>query len=359
MFDRPRCRNGVAVLVLWALCGAAHADTLAEIHTRGVLVWGADAQGGAPFEFPDPQDPARLIGFEVELADALAAQLGVAARMQQGAWDKLLELLARGDFDLAISGLEATPDKRTVCLMSQPYYVSPERLTIRRGDANAPRTLAALRGRRVGTLPSSAAERILREAGAEVATYEGGQDDVYNDLRLGRTDAVLLDETVSTYFGAVDPRLEVLPESFGQVRYAVAIRTGDTALLRAVDAALATLARDGTLRAIYERWGIWNAETSAIRTPRRAVPRWPGMPGARRSGSSRRSGSASPPPTRSSRAPSPPPRGSRWWCRCSRWRSRSRSAAFSRVRERSHRVRSPRWRSGTSSCSAAHRCSCS
>jgi polar amino acid transport system substrate-binding protein len=254
----------IAAIALWGIAVTAHAGTLDEIRARGALVWGADAQGGAPFEFPDPSDPARLVGFEVELADTLARELGVRARMQQGAWDKLLELLARGDFDLALSGLEDTPDKRAVCLMSQPYYASPERLTIRRGDANAPRTFAALRGRRIGTLPSSAAERILRAAGADVATYDGGQDDAYSDLRLGRTDGVLLDETVAKYFGAVDPALEVLPDSFGEVRYAIAIRTDDIELLRAVDVALGELARSGALRAIYERWGIWNAETAAL-----------------------------------------------------------------------------------------------
>ncbi len=248
---------------LW-IASAAQAGTLDAVRERGVLAWGADAQGGAPFAFPDPADPARLIGFEVEIADALAGQLGVGARMQQGAWDKLLELLARGDFDIALSGLEVTPDKDGVCLLSQPYYVSPERLTVRRGDAAAPKTLAELRGRRAGTLPGSAAERILRAAGADVATYEGGQDDIYRDLRLGRTDAVLLDETVSTYYGAVDPALEVLPGSFGEVRYAIAIRKDDAALKRAIDAALDALARDGTLRAVYERWGIWNAETARL-----------------------------------------------------------------------------------------------
>jgi polar amino acid transport system substrate-binding protein len=275
-----QCRASALAIAALAVCAialTARADTLDEIRARGALVWGADAQGGAPFEFPDPEQPARLVGFEVELAEALAAQLGVGARMQQGAWDQLLELLARGDFDLALSGLEATPDKHAVCLMSRPYYVSPERLTVRRGDANAPRTLAALRGRRIGTLPSSAAERILRAAGAEVATYDGGQDDLYNDLRLGRIDAVLLDETVSTYFGAVDPKLEVLPDSYGEVRYAIAIRTGDTALLRAVDGALAVLGRDGTLRAIYERWGIWNAETAALLGDGDAQPRGPAL----------------------------------------------------------------------------------
>ena len=148
---------------------------------------------------------------------------------------------------------------------------------MRRGDASAPRTLAALRGRRAGTLPGSAAERILRAAGAEVATYDGGQDDVYRDLRLGRTDAVLLDETVTAYFGVVDPALEVLPDSFGEVRYAIAIRRGDAALQRAIDGAIDALARGGELRAIYERWGIWNAETAALLGDADPVPRGPAL----------------------------------------------------------------------------------
>ncbi len=284
MLDPRISRNGkicvrglIFVTLLWILAATARADTLEEIRTRGVLFWGADAQGGAPFEFPDPSDPAHLIGFEVELANALAAQLGVTARMHQGAWDKLLDLLARGDFDFALSGLEDTPDKHAVCLLSRPYYVSPERLTVRRGDPNAPRTLEALRGRRAGTLPGAAAERILRAAGAEVATYEGGQDDVYRDLRLGRTDAVLLDEPVAAYYGAVDPDLEVLPDSFGEVRYAIAVRNGDAALLQAIDAALDALARDGTLRAIYERWGIWNAETASLLGDDDPDPRGPAL----------------------------------------------------------------------------------
>jgi polar amino acid transport system substrate-binding protein len=257
-----------AIAIGLLLAVSAHADTLDAIRERGELVWGADAQGGAPFEFPDPAEPARVIGFEVELAEALAAQLGVRARMQQGAWDKLLELLARGDFDLALSGLEATPDKRGVCLLSRPYYVAAQRLTVRRGDPNAPRTLAALRGRRAGTLPGAAALRILEAAGADAATYEGGQDDIYRDLRLGRTDAVLLDEPIAAYYGAVDPALEVLPESFGEVRYAIAIRT---------DAALEALARGGRLRAIYERWGIWNAETARLLGDPDPRPRTPAL----------------------------------------------------------------------------------
>lgn len=252
---------------------AAPGDTLASVRQRGELRWGADAFGGAPYVFQDPWDPNHLIGFEVELAEALARRLGVKARPASGAWERLLELLARGDFDVALNGIEVADEKRRVCLLTRPYYAAGERLTVRRGDASAPRSLAALAGRRAGTLPGSLAERILARAGADVRTYEGGQNEIYDDLRLGRTDAVLLDEPVARYYGDLQPELETLPGSFGEVRYAIAVRLGDEPLRAALDEALDELARSGALRALYERWGIWNAETAALLGDRSPAPR--------------------------------------------------------------------------------------
>jgi polar amino acid transport system substrate-binding protein len=240
------------------------ADTLAAVLARGELRWGADAQGGAPYVFQDPMDPNHLVGFEVDLAAALAQKLHVRARPVQGQWDGLLDLLARGDFDVALNGIEVADEKRRVAELSRPYYAAAERLTVRRSDGAAPRTLEALSGRRAGTLPASLAERILRRAGADVKTYDGGQNDIYDDLRIGRTDAVLLDDPITRYYGAVDPALEGVPGAFGEVQYAVAVRKGDAAMLEAVDRALAELAADGTLAGIYARWGLWNDETARL-----------------------------------------------------------------------------------------------
>jgi polar amino acid transport system substrate-binding protein len=238
--------------------------SLSALRARGELRWGADSQGGAPYVFQDPMDPNHLIGFEVDLAAALADKLGVRARPVQGQWDQLLELLARGDFDVALNGIEVADEKRRVCDLTRPYYVAAERLTVRRGDDGAPRSLEALRGRPAGTLPATLAERILIRAGADVKTYDGGQNEIYDDLRIGRTSAVLLDEPVARYYGAIEPSLEVLDGSFGEVRYAIAVKKDDTELREALDRALAELSRDGTLRKIYERWGLWNAETARL-----------------------------------------------------------------------------------------------
>lgn len=239
-------------------------DGLARVRAAGELRWGADAQGGAPYVFQDPMDPNHLIGFEVEIADAIARTLGVRARPVAGQWETLLELLARGDFDVALNGIEVAPEKERVCRLSRPYYAAPERLTVRRADTAAPAALADLAGRSAGTLPGTLAERILGRAGAVVRTYEGGQNEIYADLALGRTDAVLLDGPITRYYGEIDPALRVVEGAFGEVRYAVALRRDDGALAAAVDDALAGLARDGTLRRIYERWGLWNAETAAL-----------------------------------------------------------------------------------------------
>lgn len=145
-----RIGAGVAVLatvagISAATCSAAPVtaaeDALARVRTAGELRWGADAQGGAPYVFQDPTDPNHLIGFEVDLADALARELGVRARPIQGHWETLLALLARGDFDVALNGIEVAPEKERVCRLSRPYYAAAERLTVRRNDAHAPASL--------------------------------------------------------------------------------------------------------------------------------------------------------------------------------------------------------------------------
>src|SRR5215467_10564484 len=59
----------------------ARADHLQDIQRRGVLLWGADAEGGAPYVYPNPEKPEQLVGFEHDLADSIAAKLGVKAQM--------------------------------------------------------------------------------------------------------------------------------------------------------------------------------------------------------------------------------------------------------------------------------------
>src|SRR5580765_1065906 len=127
------------------------ADTLQEIKTRGVLLWGADAEGGAPYVYPDPQKPEQLVGFEHDLADALAAKLGVKAEMVQNQWDQLVPALERRNFDIILNGLEITPDNQQHIAMSQPYFVYAQQIVTRK-ETDGLSQLENLKGKAVGVL---------------------------------------------------------------------------------------------------------------------------------------------------------------------------------------------------------------
>lgn len=74
--------------------------------------WGGDAEGGAPFVEADPADPARVRGFDVEIAGEIARGLGRRAEFVQVAWSSIDQSAERGDFDIGLSGVEDGPARR-------------------------------------------------------------------------------------------------------------------------------------------------------------------------------------------------------------------------------------------------------
>src|SRR5262245_66684073 len=89
-----------------------------------VLRWAADTSSGAPYVFQDPTDPTKLVGFEVDLVDALAVELGVTTEFVQNQWDGLIPGLNRGEYDLAINGIEITPKRSMEVTFSKRYYLT-------------------------------------------------------------------------------------------------------------------------------------------------------------------------------------------------------------------------------------------
>lgn len=225
------------------------------------LRWGGDSSGGAPFVFQDPKDPAKTVGFEADLAAALAAELGLEAEFVQNQWDSLVPGLKRGNYDVVINGLEITEDRKAEVEFSDPYYLTYEAMTVPKADFSIA-SLADLKGRRAGTLKGALAERLLAEAGGVAVVGYDTQTMLYDDLANGRIDAVLMDHPAAVYYG-IDARLKNLPGQFGRMAYGVAIRKGDAKLLASVNAAIARLMKSGKLREIYERWGIWNPVMAA------------------------------------------------------------------------------------------------
>jgi polar amino acid transport system substrate-binding protein len=245
---------GAAAVVL--VGGAASAGDLDDVKRRGELRWGGDLQGGEPFVFEDEQKPGQIRGFEVEIADALARELGVRAKFMQNDWSNLVPALERGDFDVILNGLEETPERRERIRLSAPYYTYGETLTVRAGSPF--KNLSDLAGKRVGTLNQTVAHDILKASPLETVLYEG-QQEPYMDLAKGRTDAVLLDHVIADRYGCVLPELRCLPDDVARGHYVLGIGKGAAQLHAEIDRALGNVRRSGELERILTRWQLWDA----------------------------------------------------------------------------------------------------
>ena len=212
----------------------------ADVRAHGELAWGGDLQGGEPYVYESPSEPGKIVGFEVDIAEALAKELGVRAKFHQNDWSNLIPSLERGDFDLILNGLEDTPARRSRLRLSRPYFVYGETLAVRQGSTL--RTLADLSGRRIGTLNQTVAQELLLAEHADVALYEG-QQEPYMDLSHGRVDGVLLDHVIADRYGCSLPGLYCVPSDLARGSYVIGMRPSDADLAERVDRALTALDR--------------------------------------------------------------------------------------------------------------------
>jgi polar amino acid transport system substrate-binding protein len=224
--------------------------------------WGGDAEGGAPFVEADPNDPSKVRGFDVEVAEQIARGLGRQPEFVQVTFTAIDQSVERGDFEIGMSGVEDTPPRRAAHAVTIPYFEFHEVLTVRAEDRDRIRSFADLRGKKVGTLAGTIAyERLLqaeRENGIIVVSYD---DDVhpYTDVRQGRLDAVLLDNIIAARSERRVPGLFTQPVPVATGHYIGVLAKNNAALRDRINEILKARMRDGTLEGIYRKWGIWDS----------------------------------------------------------------------------------------------------
>lgn len=245
---------GILAVFLSVFAGASAPDAFAAQATP--LRWGMDLEGGAPYTFADPKHPDRIIGYEKELADALGKRLGREMEPVQTNWDSLIPALDRGTFELVINGIELTEEHKRGALFSRPYYVFQQQIVVRDDDSRV-QVFDDLKGKRVGTLTGSAAHRMLDNLGGVDTKLYSDMFALYQDLSIGRLDGVFADRPMAVFYAKDNAKLRFVEPPVGEGYYAIALRKGDEALKRQVDAALDGMIADGSLEKILRGWDMW------------------------------------------------------------------------------------------------------
>ena len=227
------------------------------------LKWGADGTSNVPYTFHDPSDENRMSGFEYDIMEEIGRRLGRDAQFVQNDWDGLIPGLERNFYLMVICGIEMTPEHIEAVDFSQPYYMTSERIVVRRDQAGLD-SYERLGGHTIGTVKDTLAERMMGERHDIIVRGYDEESNMFEDLRNKRLDAILIDGPIALYYGEADPAFRIVGPPVGHVSYGIAFpKGGNIELRKQVDAALKAMITDGTLHRILARWNLWTPEMAA------------------------------------------------------------------------------------------------
>lgn len=205
-----------------------------------------------PFSFHDAT--GALTGYDVEIAEAVAAELGLEIAFQETQWDAIFAGLDAGRFDAIANQVSINPEREAKYLFSEPYTVSRGVIIVPEAET-AITSFADLAGKTTAQSLTSNWYELAQSSGAKVEAVEGWAQAV-ELLRQGRVDATVNDSLTFLDYETTDgpTGLKVAAETDDPSRSAFALAKGNAALRSAVDTALETLRADGTLAGISKKY---------------------------------------------------------------------------------------------------------
>jgi polar amino acid transport system substrate-binding protein len=268
------------------------ADTLEEVKARGTLRWGGDASGGGPYIYQGPD--GKLVGFEYELMDYLAKQLGVRPEYVNWEWENLPLILDRNKIDLVLNGFEWSEEREQLWASTIPYYIYKLQLMARSDDPSVRRwdDLRAKPGesrKRVGVLQGATSQRYLESRFGDSIDLKQYPEitSVMGLVEQGQLDATVQDVPSTIYYSKDFPRLRNVGPPQVPGYYVGYVRRGDDRLRVALNDAISKAIADGTLKRIYEKYGVWNEDQERLPEVAKTWPpssasvagsRWANMP---------------------------------------------------------------------------------
>ena len=244
----------LAALLVWTVPAAlAEDDLLADIQSRGEMVVATEG-AWTPWTYHDEQ--GTLVGFDVEVAQAIAAKLGVTARFVETEWDGIFAGLDSRRYDIAANGVEVTEERAAKYNFSTPYGYIRTALIVR-GDNTDIQSFEDLKGKHTANSIASTYMTLAESYGATAVGVDT-LDQTIQMVLSGRADATLNAEvSFYDYMNAhPDANLKVvaLTQEASQVALPLRKEAACDSLLQAVNQAIADLDQEGELTRISEKY---------------------------------------------------------------------------------------------------------
>lgn len=221
-------------------------DQLAQIKAKGEIVVAMEGTW-SPWTYHDEND--ELVGYDVEVAKAIAEKLGVKATFVEGEWDGLFAGMDAGRYDIVVNGVDITEERAQKYDFTEPYAYNRTAIIVKE-DNEEIQSFEDLNGKHTANTISSTYAELAEKYGADVT----GVDDLNQTFELllsGRIDATLNAEL--TYYDYMkahpDAKIKIAALTDDASEVAIPLRKGAASdnLRAAINQALEELRADGTL----------------------------------------------------------------------------------------------------------------
>ena len=220
---------------------------------KTTLVVGVSADY-APFEFMYPDAGGNMVygGIDISVAQYVADEMGLTLQVENMSFDNLLASLDKGDFDIVLSAMEATPERLENADFSDPYYTDvPPAILVKADKADQYKTLADFSGKSVGAQTATTKLDLVNDMEGVTPVALASVLDLVNELVYDKVDAILVDGGVAQQYADANPDLVIAEASseLGEAApYCIAVAKGDPkGLLDGINAAIAKMTAENKI----------------------------------------------------------------------------------------------------------------
>ncbi len=227
-------------------------DLLSEIKERGKLLIGTEGTY-APYTFHD--ESGKLVGYDVEVAEAIATKLGVKAEFVESNWDSLIAGLDAVRYDVVINQVTITDERLKKYDFSTPYTITRAALIVGK-DNDKIKTFEDLKDKKAAQSLTSNYATLAESYGAELISADGSFSKAIELVSTGRAQATINDQVSFYDFLKQKPDAPVkLVDTLDDAsKNAVLIRKGNDTFVEAVNKALDDITKDGTLKKLSDKY---------------------------------------------------------------------------------------------------------
>ena len=207
-----------------------------------------------PFGFKNVKT-GEVEGFDVDVGNAIAADLGAKPKFIEALSDNRIPFLKDGTADLILSTMTINAERDEEIDFSEPYFIARGRILVKKSD-NSIKGIEDLAGKKVCTaLGSTYEETLKKQAPKAKTTLVDGYSECLEAIQNGSVDAVSTDDVILAGMIIQDDSLKLVEgEELTTEPYGVGIKEGDTAMKEFVDESIQKFKDDGRWANAYEKW---------------------------------------------------------------------------------------------------------